>query len=251
MMSPGSSRSSRLTHGRREGQPDGQRPPGDGDLWLHTNRLRLRPYRPDDLEALHSMWTEAGVRRFLFDDREPSREDARSFVDASMASFANHGYGLWLFFERSDDQVVVERSGDPIAGFSGLLPSSPGPPRLVFGTRPRLWRRGYATEAAGAVLHHAFDVLGLPRVVADVDEPNAGSVRVLQKLGMSRTRRAIVDGRPLVYCELTNVAYPRGLPSPPTFGIPHYDIVLPEASQGAAHALLAHFGLENPYRRKR
>jgi ribosomal-protein-alanine N-acetyltransferase len=233
MMSPGSSRLTdgsgrrrarvrltyRLARGRRDGESDRRRSPGngafcfsvEGDDWLHTERLRLRPCRPDDLDALHSVWTEAVVQRFLFDDRELSRKDARSFVDGSAASFANHGYGLWLFFERSDDLVVLERSGNPIAferagapiaGFSGLLPSSPGPPRLVFGTRPRLWRRGYATEAAGAVLHHAFAVLGITRVVADVDEPNAASIRVLQKLGMARTRRAIANGRALLYYEL-------------------------------------------------
>jgi [ribosomal protein S5]-alanine N-acetyltransferase len=161
--------------------------------WLRTVRLRGRPCRSDDLEALHELWTEAGVRRFLFDDRRISREEARAFLDRSAASFANHGYGLWLFFARPTD---------PTTGFAGLLDSSPGPPRLVFGTRPQHRGRGYATEAASAVLRHAFDVLGLERVTADVDEPNGASIRVLEKLGLSRSRRAIVDGRPLLYYEI-------------------------------------------------
>ncbi|MDQ3252964.1 MAG: GNAT family N-acetyltransferase, partial [Acidobacteriota bacterium] len=74
-------------------------------------------------------------------------------------------------------------------------------PSLIFGTRPQLWGRGYAVEAARAVLRYACDVLGLRRVVADVDEPNAASIRVLERLGMTRTRRAIVNGRPLLYYE--------------------------------------------------
>jgi RimJ/RimL family protein N-acetyltransferase len=46
------------------------------------------------------------------------------------------------------------------------------------------WGRGIATEGAAAVIAYAFDVLGLHRVFATVDTRNAGSMRVLQKLGM-------------------------------------------------------------------
>lgn len=160
---------------------------------IHTDRLRLRPCCADDLDALHDLWTEAGVRRFLFDDRSISREEAESFVAASAANFAEHGYGLWLF---------SERQSDTLAGFAGLLHSAEKSPNLLFGVRPRFWGRGYAPEAAGAVLRHAFEVLRLNRVVADVDEPNAASVCVLEKLGMARIRRAIVNERPLLYYEI-------------------------------------------------
>ncbi|NJL99522.1 MAG: N-acetyltransferase, partial [Synechococcaceae cyanobacterium SM2_3_2] len=46
--------------------------------------------------------------------------------------------------------------------------------------------------------------LELERVEADVDEPNKASIRVLETLGMSRTRRAIVNERPLLYYEIQN-----------------------------------------------
>ena len=61
--------------------------------------------------------------------------------------------------------------------------------------------KGLATEAAKAVLDFAFDTLGLKSVKADVDEPNVMSVRILEKLGMRRIRRARVAGRPLLYYE--------------------------------------------------
>lgn len=163
---------------------------------LHTDRLRLRPCRIDDLDSLHELWTEADVRRFLFDDRQISEEEARSFIDASAVNFTERGYGLWLFFEHQSDLI---------AGFAGLLHSSQEPPSLIFGTRPQLWNSGYAREAARAVLRYAFDVLGTERVVADVDEPNEASVRVLEALGMSLVRRAIVNGRPLLYYEIHEI----------------------------------------------
>lgn len=158
-----------------------------------TAALDLRPSSPGDVDVLHSIWTDPRVRRFLFDDREISREEARGFLDRSEECFGEKGYGLWLFFEKGTAAV---------AGFVGLLLSPAGEPSLIFGTRPDLWGRGYASGAASAVLAHAFDSLRLPRVLADVDEPNRASIRVLEKLGMRRTRRAIVNERPLLYYEI-------------------------------------------------
>ena len=162
---------------------------------LRTEHLSLRPCYVGDLDAVHQLWTESDVRRFLFDDRQISVEEAKSFIETSLVSFANYGYGIWLFFEHQSDQV---------AGFSGLLHSLQDSPSLIFGTRPQLWGRGYAKEATLSILRYTFDVLGLERVEADVDEPNKVSIRVLEALGMSRTRRAIVNERPLLYYEIQN-----------------------------------------------
>lgn len=162
---------------------------------LNTDRLHLRPCQTDDLDSLHELWSETHVRQFLFDDRPIHREEARSLIDASTINFTHHGYGLWLYFEHRSDQII---------GFAGLLHALQGPPSLIFGTRPQLWGRGYATEAASAVLRYAFDKLGIQRVVADVDQPNEASIRLLERLGMSQTRRAIINGRPLLYYEIYN-----------------------------------------------
>jgi RimJ/RimL family protein N-acetyltransferase len=160
---------------------------------LYSDRLHLRPCQNEDLDSLHELWTEVDIRRFLFDDRIISREEAQSFIDLSIKSFKNGGYGLWLFFEGQSDLI---------AGFAGLLDFSQEAPSLIFGTNPLLWGRDYAAEAASVVLRYAFDTLKRDRVLADVDEPNAASIRVLEKLGMSPTRRAIVNERPLLYYEI-------------------------------------------------
>jgi [ribosomal protein S5]-alanine N-acetyltransferase len=159
---------------------------------LVTERLDLRPCSIEHLDALYQLWTDTDVRRFLFDGRAISREDAASFIDASEKGFAARGYGLWAFFERGSNEI---------AGFAGFLVSEDDAPNLMFATHPRLWGRGYARDASTAVIAYAFDTLGLARIVADVDEPNAASVRTLEALGMTRTRRVVVDGRPLLYFE--------------------------------------------------
>ena len=48
---------------------------------------------------------------------------------------------------------------------------------------PRFWSKGYAVEAAQAAKEYAKNVIGLSRIVAIVDPENAGSVRVLEKIG--------------------------------------------------------------------
>ena len=160
---------------------------------LTTEALELSPCTPEDLNVVLRLWSEPEVRRFLFDDHEISREEVLGFVDRSEQCFREEGYGLWLFFERGEDSV---------GGFSGLLRAPLGEASLMFGTRPDLWGRGYAFQAASAVLAYAFETLGMTRVVADVDEPNFVSIRVLEKLGMSRTGRRIVNGRPLLDYEI-------------------------------------------------
>jgi RimJ/RimL family protein N-acetyltransferase len=164
---------------------------------LNTKRLYLRPCQIEDLDSLHLLWTNDAVRKFLFDDRPITFEEVRAFIEASISTFTQDGYGIWLFFELGSDLL---------AGFVGLLGSSDAPPNLVFGTRPELWKRGYAREVASSVLRYAAEVLGIPRIVADVDEPNRASVRVLEALGLSLTGRAIVNERPLLYYEIINAA---------------------------------------------
>jgi [ribosomal protein S5]-alanine N-acetyltransferase len=164
---------------------------------LRTERLNLCPCQVRDLDAIYHLWSEPAVRRFLFDDRQISQEEASSFIDASKASFASHGYGIWLFFEHQSNRL---------AGFSGLLNTSQELPSLIFGTQPQLWGRGYAREATVSVIRYAFDVPGLERIVADVDELNEASIRVLEALGMTRTGRVIINERPLFYYEMQSSA---------------------------------------------
>ena len=160
---------------------------------LTTPRLELRPVQIGNVELVHELWTNSGVRHFLFDDRVIPLDEARSLVEQSVRSFEERGYGIWLVFSRETENLI---------GFAGLLQSSDESPNLIYGVHPEFCGNGFATEAAKAVLDHAFDTLALDSVKADVDEPNVISVRILEKLGMRQIRRAIVAGRPLLYYEL-------------------------------------------------
>ena len=150
---------------------------------LRTARLALAPAADADLDALWALWTDPDVRRFLFDDVAVTRELAAATLADTRAA-ADRGLGLW---------VVRARDGGPApVGCAGLLPVTTAAefePRLaglvepLVALHPSCWGRGYAAEALAALVRHAFDTLGLDRLAAVADVPNAASDRMLRRAG--------------------------------------------------------------------
>ncbi|MEX0677794.1 MAG: GNAT family N-acetyltransferase [Pirellulales bacterium] len=143
---------------------------------LSTERLRLFPCTLDDVDALHALWREPLVRRYLWDDRQVSRREAEELVRDFVATAGERGYYLWMLETRAHAEL---------AGFAALreIPQT-SEVELFYGLAPEFWGKGLATEAARAVLEYGFDALGLPRIWARTDRPNAASMRVAERLGM-------------------------------------------------------------------
>lgn len=152
---------------------------------LATPRTALRPLGPADLSSTHALWLDPDVRRYLWDDRLIDDREAAAVLAASREHFAAHGYGLWA--------VREPRSGEQM-GVCGLRPADAGVPEFLFAFWPRYWGRGLAHEAGRAVLAYAFDVLGRDEVVAATDVPNRASARALERLGLRRVGRGLLNG---------------------------------------------------------
>lgn len=168
-----------------------------------TARLTLDPLSICDVDVLHRLWTDPGVRRYLWDDVVISRERAEESVRAAIAAADRNGRGMWL---------VRESPGAAPCGFCGFLArDEPEDGELIYGLLPAVWGRGYASECARAVIEYGFGTLGLSRIVASMDAPNTASARVLERLGMRFARRAIVNGLDLVFYELTRDAFTASL----------------------------------------
>ncbi|MBP7779185.1 MAG: GNAT family N-acetyltransferase [Acidobacteria bacterium] len=142
---------------------------------LSTPRLTLFPLAESDLGALHALWTDADVRRYLCDDKIVSLEQSRQWLAVSTRGFAERRFGLW---------GLHDAAGGPLIGFCGCRDWSTGEPELMYGLWPAWWGRGLATEAAQAVLEYVFEVLGHPVMMAATDPPNVASIRVMERLGM-------------------------------------------------------------------
>jgi [ribosomal protein S5]-alanine N-acetyltransferase len=131
--------------------------------------VTLRAVELDDGDALHAIFTEPGVRQYLFDDILLAREETQKHVKAA------RDHGAWVI--RLDGSVV---------GLVSLRPV--GRDReLMIAVSERCWGRGVAFEAARAALRHGFDVLKLERILAGVDLPNERSHRLMMRLGFVPT----------------------------------------------------------------
>jgi [ribosomal protein S5]-alanine N-acetyltransferase len=153
------------------------------DHVLTTERLVLRPVTAHDHAVLLTHWALADVRRFLFDGEALSAAEVTETIEDSTRDFAAAGYGIWL---------IREEHGTALVGTTGLRPLEDSGLEIFYSLAPGSWGKGYATEAARAVVEHALGPLGLPEVLAEVDEGNAASVAVVRRLGM--TPFAVVPG---------------------------------------------------------
>jgi len=152
-------------------------------LPLLTERLELRAFEPADLDALHAVYGDPQVTRFM--PAYPTLEHTRRALEIHMREARAGSPAFWALIERESGKLI----GDAGLGLiEGIGPQF----ELGYTLGTRWWRRGYATEAARAVRDHALGPLALPEVLALVRPANAASINVLEKIGMERvgTRNA-------------------------------------------------------------
>ncbi|AIY18609.1 GNAT family N-acetyltransferase [Pimelobacter simplex] len=158
---------------------------------LETERLRLRPFTEADTDDLFALQSDAYVLRYWDYPPWTDRSAATQFL-ARCAEMAEEGSGVRVVLERRDDRAFV--GWCTVSGWNPDFRSA----RTGYCLPRAAWGRGYATEAARALLDWAFATLDLNRVQAGVDTRSPASARVLEKLGFVRegTLRedCVVDG---------------------------------------------------------
>jgi RimJ/RimL family protein N-acetyltransferase len=147
---------------------------------LHTDRLSLRELGDADADFILRLLNEPSFLRFIGDRGVRTAADARRYLlEGPITSYARNGFGLHL----------VELGDATPIGICGLLwRDTLDAPDIGFAFLPEYWGRGYALEAASAVLAYAREVLRLARVVAVVSPDNDRSIGVLGKLGLQFER---------------------------------------------------------------
>jgi RimJ/RimL family protein N-acetyltransferase len=156
---------------------------------LATTRLALRQLTLDDAPFILRLVNEPGFLRYIGDKGVRDLAGAERYLRTGpLASYAQHGFGLWLVSLRADATPV---------GLCGLLRRPVlDDVDIGFAFLAECNGRGYATEAAAAVLHHSRTTLGLPRIVAITAPDNAASARVLEKIGLRFDRLLDLPGYP-------------------------------------------------------
>ena len=148
---------------------------------VQTERLLLRPFAASDFDALLAIQSRADVTRYLYWDPRTAAE-VRETLDPRSAATAIIAEGDNLSL------AAVLRDGGELIGDCSLRWASAEHRQAEIGLvfHPDHHGRGYATEAAEALLALAFDDLRAHRVFGRLEARNTASARVLERLGMRK-----------------------------------------------------------------
>lgn len=183
------------------------------DIVLTTHRLALRHWREGDDAHAAAMQTPA-VLRWLQDETMPPRRPGSVF-ERMRAMQEEHGHCFWVVERQSDGAFLgycgLKRVDAEGTGLTGQF-------EIGWSLAEQYWGRGYATEAALAVLDHGFAVHGADRIVAFTVAENVPSWRVMKRIGMSRHADLDFDDPAFSHALNPTIVYaidkdqPRGMP---------------------------------------
>jgi RimJ/RimL family protein N-acetyltransferase len=159
-------------------------------ITVETERLTLRGWRDDDLDALAAINADPEVMRYILDGSVRDRQQSAAALEKMVRDWAQRGFGLFA--------VEVRETG-VLIGWAGLAVPEFLPevmPAVEVGWRlaRTAWGHGYATEAAAAALRFGFDDRGLDRIISIRHVDNARSARVMDKLGLTYEFDTVVPG---------------------------------------------------------
>jgi RimJ/RimL family protein N-acetyltransferase len=153
------------------------------DVFLQTNRLRLRRFTTADADNLVVLDSDPEVMRYLTNGKPTPREEVESEVLPSILQcYERSEAGRWAAEELTSGEFL---------GWLSLQPPEDGSTAVLdlgYRLRRSTWGRGYATECARALIHKAFTDLGTQRVFAQTMAVNTRSRRVMEKSGLRYLR---------------------------------------------------------------
>lgn len=142
---------------------------------LETERLILRQFREEDLDAYAEMVGDPEVMRYL-GSGPMNRAEAWRNMAMVLGHWRLRGFGMWAVEARETGEMVGRVGCWRPEGWPGL--------EVGWTLRRAFWGKGYATEAGRASLEAAFDRLDQRRAVSLIHGENQASIRVARRLGM-------------------------------------------------------------------
>ncbi len=149
------------------------------EYFLKTGRIGFSNWTMEDAAFACSLWGDREVARFICSTGKFSKQDVQKRLALEIENSVRFHVQYWPIFSLEDGEFL---------GCCGLRPHNmeKGVYELGFHLKQEHWGKGYATEASGAVINYAFDVLGVDNLVAGHHPQNTGSQKVLLKLGFHR-----------------------------------------------------------------
>ena len=146
---------------------------------INTSRLSLRWIRAEDVDDFYAVYSNPEVMRYWSTPPLPDKDAASKLINEIHESIKRDDILKWGIALRSSDKLIGS-----VTLFH--LDFTHRRAEIGYAQGRAYWGQGYMQEALKAVLNHAFEILNLHRIEADVDPRNAASVRTLERLGFQR-----------------------------------------------------------------
>ncbi len=144
---------------------------------IETKRLILREITVEDAEFVLRLVNESSFVANIGDKGLSNQNDAERFIlEGYWTNQERSGYGMFI--------VELKGEGEPIGSCGLLYRKVLDVTDIGFAFLPEYWNRGFAYEAAIAILEYGHSTLGVNKIVGLTSEDNLGSIKLLKKLGM-------------------------------------------------------------------
>ena len=156
---------------------------------IETPRLILRKFREDDLDELCLLYANSDIRRYFPEgvlSRAQTKEELDWYLDGGWPEHPE--LGLWAATHRPTGRFI---------GRCGLIPwtiDNQQETEVAYLFAKEFWGQGLGSEAAGAIVRHAFMRLQLIRLIALIDRANIASIRTAEMVGFRFEREVEVEG---------------------------------------------------------
>ncbi|WP_276481691.1 GNAT family N-acetyltransferase [Paraflavitalea pollutisoli] len=152
-----------------------------------TSRLLIQPFDTSDAPFILELLNEPAWLRFIGDKQVRSIDDAINYIhNVPLKSYRDNGFGLW--------KVTLKETLEPI-GMCGLIRREALQHEDIgFAFLAAHNGKGYAQEAATAVIDYAREQLQFKQLLAIANEDNGRSIRLLEKLGFAYQRHITMPG---------------------------------------------------------
>lgn len=151
--------------------------------WIATARLRLRPWREEDLDAFAALTADPQVMRFVGDGGCLDRAATANWLANANRNLRGWGCGT---------HAVWERDGERPIGWAGLMHNgnapAPAAAEIIYALAPSAWGRGYAGELVAGLVGWARERRGLATVLATIDPDNLASCKIVERQGFELER---------------------------------------------------------------
>lgn len=161
---------------------------------LETARLRLRPHRLADFDAMHAMWADPATTRYISGIPSTTEQSWHRLL-----RYAGHwqllGFGYWLIERRADGAFVGEAGfADFRRAFAPPQPETVGEPEAGWVLRPEMQGHGYATEALTAMVAWAERHTTWASSFCIISPEHTASQRLAGRLGFAPVGTVDVHG---------------------------------------------------------